>query len=138
MRTCKTCRKYKGCLEGDREYPCRDWERRDKHDKRYDGNNPAATGTQPDPAASRTAADHRPRTSQDHPAQAGAAGQMHLCDMCSDLRLAWAVCWILRSVSVFYVGTGGDLMTVREWAVVTLVTVGIFAGLFAGAFWTAA
>lgn len=29
-------------------------------------------------------------------------------------------------------------MTVREWAVVTVVIVGIFAGLFAGAFWTAA
>lgn len=75
MRTCKTCRKYKGCLEGSREYPCRDWERRDKRDRRHDGNNTTAAGDQPDPARSHTPADHRPRTAQDHPAQAGAAGQ---------------------------------------------------------------
>lgn len=62
---------------------------------------------------------------------------MHLRDRRIDLRLAWAVCWILRCIGVFYVGTGGNLMTVREWAVVTLVTVGIFAGMFAWAFWTA-
>ena len=31
----------------------------------------------------------------------------------------------------------GDL-TFKQWAVVTVVIVGIFAGLFAGAFWTAA
>lgn len=63
---------------------------------------------------------------------------MHLCDMRIDLRLAWAVRRLLRGVGVFSLGTGGDLMTLREWAVVTVVIVGIFAGLFAGAFWTAA
>ena len=47
----------------------------DKHDKRHNGTHPAAAGAQPDPAASHTPADHRPRTAQDHPAQAGAAGQ---------------------------------------------------------------
>ena len=66
MRTCKTCR----------EYPCRDWERRDKHDKRHDGNNPAAAGARPDPAASRTPGNHRPRTAQNHPAQEVAEGQV--------------------------------------------------------------
>lgn len=133
MRTCKTCRKYRGCPEGDREYPCRDWERR----KRRGRNHSTAAGARRDPAASRTPGNHRPRTAQDHPAQAGAAGQMHLCDMRIDLRLAGCVHWVLWSPGVFYVGTGGDLMTLREWAVVTVVIVGIFAGLFAGAFMTA-
>lgn len=110
----------------------------DKHDRRHDGNNTTAAGDQPDPARSHTPADHRPWTSSDHPAQAGAAGQMYLCDMRIDLRLAGCVHWVLWSPGVFYVGTGGDLMTLREWAVVTVVIVGIFAGLFAGAFWTAA
>lgn len=45
----------------------------DKHDERHNGTHPAAAGAQPDPAASRTPGDHRPRTAQDHPAQAGAA-----------------------------------------------------------------
>lgn len=31
MRKCKTCRRYLSCLEGDREYPCRDWERRKRN-----------------------------------------------------------------------------------------------------------
>lgn len=109
----------------------------DKHDARHNGTHPAAAGDQPDPAASRTAADHRPGQAQAHPAQAGAAGQMHLRDRRIDLRLAGCVHWVLWSPGVFYVGIGGDLMTVREWAVVTVVIVGIFAGLFAGAFWTA-
>ena len=63
---------------------------------------------------------------------------MHLCDMRIDLRLPGAVHRLLRCVGIFYVGTGGDLMTLREWAVVTVVIVGMFDGLFAGAFWTAA
>ena len=74
MRTCKTCRKYKGCLESSREYPCMDWERRDKHDERYNGTHPAAAGARPDPARSHTPADHRPGKAQAHPAQAGAGG----------------------------------------------------------------
>ena len=72
MRTCKTCRKCRDCPESNRKYPCRDWERRDKHDRRRER---TQTGARADPAASRTAADHRPRTAQDHPAQAGAAGE---------------------------------------------------------------
>lgn len=28
MRTCKTCRRYKWCIESDREYACTGWERR--------------------------------------------------------------------------------------------------------------
>lgn len=76
MRTCKTCRKYKGCLESSREYPCRDWERRDKRDRRHDGNNTTAAGDQPDPAGSHIAADHRPWQAQAHPAQESAEGQV--------------------------------------------------------------
>lgn len=76
MRTCKTCRKYRGCLESGREYPCRDWERRDKRDRRHDGNHTAAAGARADPARSHAPADHRPGTAQDHPAQAGAEGQV--------------------------------------------------------------
>ena len=76
MRTCKTCRKYKGCLESSREYPCRDWERRDKHDRRHDGNNTTAAGDQPDPAGAYSQTDHRPGKAQAHPAQAGAEGQV--------------------------------------------------------------
>ena len=110
----------------------------DKYDERHNGTHPAAAGARPDSAASHTQGDHRPRAAQDHPAQAGAAGQMHLCDMRIDLRLAGCVHWVLWSPGVFYVGTGGDLMTLREWAVVTVVIVWTFAGLFAGAFWTAA
>lgn len=62
---------------------------------------------------------------------------MHLCDMRSDLRVFRSVRRLLRGVGVFSLDTGGDLMTLREWAVVTMATVGIFAGLFAGAFMTA-
>lgn len=51
-------------------------ERRKEHDERHDGNNPAATGARPDPARSHPEADHRPRTAQAHPAQAGAEGQV--------------------------------------------------------------
>lgn len=75
MRTCKTCRKYRGCLESSWEYPCRDWERRDKRDKRHDGNNTAAAGARADPARSHTPADHRPGQAQAHPAQEVAEGQ---------------------------------------------------------------
>lgn len=71
MRTCKTCRKYRGCLESSREYPCRGWERRKRHDRGYSN----AAGARSDPAASRTAADHRPRQAQAHPAQKVAEGQ---------------------------------------------------------------
>ena len=133
MRTCKTCRRYRCCLEGDREYPCRDWERRDKHGR----NHSTATGARRDPAASHYAADHRPGQAQTYPAQAGAARQMHLRDRRIDLRLAGCVYRVLRCIGVFYVGTGGDLMTLRQWAAVTAVTVGIFVGMFAWAFWTA-
>ena len=62
---------------------------------------------------------------------------MHLRDRRIDLRLVGRVHRVLRSIGVFYVGTGGDLMTVKQWAAVTAVTVGIFAGMFAWAFWTA-
>lgn len=48
----------------------------DKHDERHDGTYPAAAGARSDPAGSHRAGDHRPRTAQDHPAQAGAAGQV--------------------------------------------------------------
>ena len=72
MRTCKTCRKYRGCPEGDREYPCRDWERR----KRRGRNHSTAAGARRDPAASRTPGNHRPGKAQAHPAQAGAEGQV--------------------------------------------------------------
>lgn len=47
----------------------------DKHDARHDGTYTAAAATRSDPAGSHTPGDHCPRTSQDHPAQAGAAGQ---------------------------------------------------------------
>lgn len=47
----------------------------DKYDERHNGTHPAAAGDQPDPARSHSPADHRPRTAQDHPAQAGASGQ---------------------------------------------------------------
>lgn len=40
MRTCKTCRKYRRCLEGSREYPCRDWERRKYNAGQRDTGNP--------------------------------------------------------------------------------------------------
>ena len=76
MRTCKTCRKYRGCLESSREYPCRDWGRRDKRDRRHDGNNTAAAGARADSARSHTEADHRPGQAQAYPAQAGATGQV--------------------------------------------------------------
>lgn len=71
MRTCKTCRKYKGCLESSREYPCRDWERRDKRGR----NHSTSAGARPDPARLHPEADHRPRTAQAHPAQESAEGQ---------------------------------------------------------------
>lgn len=40
MRICKTCRKYRRCLEGSREYPCRDWERRKYDAKQRNTGNP--------------------------------------------------------------------------------------------------
>ena len=40
MRTCKTCRKYRRCLEGSREYPCRGWERRKYDAKQRNTGNP--------------------------------------------------------------------------------------------------
>lgn len=40
VRTCKTCRKYRRCLEGSREYPCRDWERREYSAGQRDTGNP--------------------------------------------------------------------------------------------------
>ena len=73
MRTCKTCRKYRGCLESSREYPCRDLERRDKHDRRRER---TQTGARCDPARSHPEADHRPGQAQDHPAQESAEGQV--------------------------------------------------------------
>ena len=72
MRTCKTCRKYKGCLESSREYPCRDWERRDKHGR----NHSTSAGARRDPARSHTPGDHRPGQAQAHPAQEVAEGQV--------------------------------------------------------------
>lgn len=48
----------------------------DKHDERHDGTHPTSAGDQRDPAGSHSPADHRPGQAQDHPAQAGAAGQV--------------------------------------------------------------
>lgn len=121
-------------MEADREYPCRDWERR-RYGRKKGIYNTSDRRDQNDPGEQ--------EEGQRRAAGAGKEekGRLDRDRSDSGVDRTGVRDGLHRIDDILYLGDGVDVMgdlTFKQWAVVTVVIVGIFAGLFAGAFWTAA
>lgn len=131
--TCKTCKRYLSCMEADREYPCRDWERR-RHGRKKGIYNTSDRRDQNDPG------EQEERQRRAAGAEKEEKGRLDRDR--SDSGVDWpGIRGRFYSIDdILHLGDRVDMMrdlTFKQWAVVTAVTIGIFAGLFLGAFWTA-